>query len=317
MGTVFTRRFEADQIGSQVPLKLMHLEGLYELFVSKFAFSTLDISMHLFKVNFTMKLTYKTLPYEDDEQITETTESGGEGRKKTQWDDDCPWSEWYSAEDPVKGFEFVAVWSEKTIESSMEMAELENASIHEAEKWFIFPELSPNLNDVSVGSRVGFASQIRFLVDSLDLSLDAQFLEDFVSGLSPGLTCIQHTHTYVCIYNFFEIFACLFAVESSAANNSKSSAVIPPPTVLDRVLKDLFHEGGQFNFSEGEHKSSRMLKGAPLESLFAQFCLHALWFGDFNIRGAYIYIILFFASYRIFCASKIICGIIQLSLFSG
>ena len=35
-GTVFTRRFEADRIGSQVPVKLMHLEGLYELFVSKF-----------------------------------------------------------------------------------------------------------------------------------------------------------------------------------------------------------------------------------------------------------------------------------------
>ena len=36
MGTVFTRRFEADRVGSQVPVKLMHLEGLYELCVSKF-----------------------------------------------------------------------------------------------------------------------------------------------------------------------------------------------------------------------------------------------------------------------------------------
>lgn len=36
MGTVFTRRFEADRLGSQVPVKFMHLEGLYELFVSKF-----------------------------------------------------------------------------------------------------------------------------------------------------------------------------------------------------------------------------------------------------------------------------------------
>lgn len=36
MGTLFTRRFEADRIGSQVPVKLMHLEGLFELFVSKF-----------------------------------------------------------------------------------------------------------------------------------------------------------------------------------------------------------------------------------------------------------------------------------------
>lgn len=43
------------------------------------------------------------------------------------------------------GFELVAIWSEKTIESSLEMAELENVSLHEAEKWFIFPEFSANL----------------------------------------------------------------------------------------------------------------------------------------------------------------------------
>jgi len=36
LGTVFTRRFEADRIGSQVPIRLMHLEGLHELFLSKF-----------------------------------------------------------------------------------------------------------------------------------------------------------------------------------------------------------------------------------------------------------------------------------------
>lgn len=36
MGTVFTRRFEADHMGTQVPVQLMHLEGLYELFISKF-----------------------------------------------------------------------------------------------------------------------------------------------------------------------------------------------------------------------------------------------------------------------------------------
>lgn len=40
MGTLFTRRFEADRIGSQVPVKLMHLEGLFELFVSKFVRSS-------------------------------------------------------------------------------------------------------------------------------------------------------------------------------------------------------------------------------------------------------------------------------------
>lgn len=44
MGTTFTRRFEADRVGTLVPIKLMHLEGLYELFVSKFV-SSLDASI--------------------------------------------------------------------------------------------------------------------------------------------------------------------------------------------------------------------------------------------------------------------------------
>ncbi|KAK2982727.1 hypothetical protein RJ640_025143 [Escallonia rubra] len=365
MGTVFTRRFEADRIGSQVPRKLMHLEGLYELFVSKFVFSPLDFSMHLFKVHFTMKLTYRTVPYDGDDEVQESdaeinTSSGSPGgniRNKTQWDDDCPWSEWYSAEDPVngklrvatmfplfganlclirgldtnficisaasvlpkdaffllsfvlllEGFELITIWSEKTIESSLEMAELENASLHEAEKWVISPIFSPNLNDDSEGKTICFASQLRLLTNAMRTSLEAQFVEDFVS-----------------------------AVDNSGSDRLRSSAVIPPPTVLDRVLKDLFHEGlassyfiflpfrlhfavnvclkggameqslcgtealqrldeevectystegMQLDFAEGGHKSSRTIKGAPLESLFAQFCLHSLWFGDCNIRA--------------------------------
>ncbi|GAV66569.1 Rab3-GTPase_cat domain-containing protein [Cephalotus follicularis] len=263
MGTVFTRRFEADRIGSQVPIKLMHLEGLYELFVSKFAYSALDFSMHIFKVHLMMKLTYRTLPYDDDNDIeadTENTESGGtsgsDTRNRTQWDDDCPWSEWYTAEDPVKGFELITTWSEKMVESSLEMAELENASPHEAEKWILLPNLSLNVSDSSNGNGIGFASQLRHLVNALDMSFEAQFMEDFVSVENPG------------------------------SDNLKSSMVIPPPTVLDRVLKDLFHEGVHPPvFAEGEHKSSRAIKGAPLESLFAQFCLHSLWFGNCSIRA--------------------------------
>ncbi|XP_057484605.1 LOW QUALITY PROTEIN: uncharacterized protein LOC130770977 [Actinidia eriantha] len=265
MGTIFTRRFEADRIGSQVPLKLMHLEGLYELFLSKFVFSPLDFSTHLFKVHFGMKLTYKTLPYDDDDddirgadiELSESGENpGGDIRNKTQWDCDCPWSEWYSAEDPVKGFNLIAIWLEKTVESSLEMAELENASPHEAEKWFILPNFNPNFTHGSFGNTIGFASQLHLLVNALDISFEAQFMEDFVS------------------------------VENSGSDNLKSSTVIPPPTVLDRVLKDLFHGGVQLpHLTESEHKSSRAIKGAPLESLFAQFCLHSLWFGNCNIRA--------------------------------
>lgn len=60
-----------------------------------------------------MKLTYCTLPYDedDDDDVQEpeagSTESGGSPKSnhhnKSQWDDDCPWSEWYSSEDPVRG----------------------------------------------------------------------------------------------------------------------------------------------------------------------------------------------------------------------
>ncbi|MED6109142.1 hypothetical protein PIB30_030927 [Stylosanthes scabra] len=263
MGTAFTRRFEADRIGSQVPVNLMHLEGLYQLFVSKFAYSTVDLDKHLFKVQFAMKLTYRTLPYDDDnvEDIdVQNTESGenlaGESLNERLWDDDCSWSEWYSSEDPVKGFELTAIWSEKIVESSTEMEELENASPHEAEKWFISPCFAPYLLEVSHGNQFGFSSVLHLLVDALEMSFEAQFLEDFVSAESPG------------------------------HDNLKSSMVIPPPTVRDRVLKELFHEGVQaIDSAYDEHKTPQAIKGAPLKTLFAQFCLHSLWVGNCHIRA--------------------------------
>ncbi|KAE9615133.1 hypothetical protein Lal_00048129 [Lupinus albus] len=263
MGTVLTRRFEADRIGSQVPVKLMHLEGLYELFFSKFAYSTLDLSTHLFKVQFAMRLTYITLPYDDNniEGIDPQNAKYGENltsetSSETLWDNDCSWSEWFSAEDPVKGFELISIWLEKMVESSMEMAELENASPHEAEKWLISPCFAPNILEGSKGNQFGFASQLHLLVDALEMSFEAQFMEDFVS------------------------------VENSGSENLKSSLVIPPPTVRDRVLKDLFHEGVHItDYILGGDKTSRAIKGAPLESLFAQFCLHSLWLGSCNIRA--------------------------------
>lgn len=56
-----------------------------------------------------MKLTYQTLPYDDDDirgadaENAESDDYPGEISNRKQWDDDCPWSEWYSAEDPIKG----------------------------------------------------------------------------------------------------------------------------------------------------------------------------------------------------------------------
>lgn len=59
-----------------------------------------------------MKLTYQTILHDDDNEVEGANaeaynfdaSSGGEMHRKAQWDEDCPWSEWYSAEDPVKGW---------------------------------------------------------------------------------------------------------------------------------------------------------------------------------------------------------------------
>lgn len=261
MGTVFTRRFEADRIGSQVPIRLMHLEGLHELFLSKFVLSSTDFPAKV-KVNFSMKLTYRTPEHDYDHEETldsEATESipehGIASQPRKQWDDDCPWAEWYSAEDPVKGFELTAIWGEKMFEESLEMAEVENASSFDADSWLLHPVVSPYMVDDSIGKFVGFASQLHLLVNALESSGEAQFLEDYVA-------------------------------DNSGPDNSKSSVAVPPPSVVDRVMKDIFNdEVGKSNYVEAESKFGRALKGAPSDSLFAQFCLHALWFGNCNIRA--------------------------------
>ncbi|CAH8386462.1 unnamed protein product [Eruca vesicaria subsp. sativa] len=267
MGTVFTKRFEADFIGSQVPAKLMHLQGLYELFVSKFVYSGVDFSIHNFKVHCLMRLKYQTFTSDEEDEESDMDEfmgdkadtaehNGSESRNKVNWDDDCPWSEWYSAEDPLRGFGLEATWADRTVENTLEMAELEIASPHEAEKWILRPILSPYLGEPSHGKRIDFASQLLCLVEALDASFIAQFMDDFVS------------------------------VENPSSESLKTSAVIPPPTVLDRVIKDLFHEGYKLpDFTKGEHRLSRALKAAPLESLFTQFCFHSMWFGNCNIRA--------------------------------
>lgn len=75
------------------------------------AYTAEDLSMHHVEVQFKMKLTYKTPIYGEEDELQEFEAEGIESgeslksdkRGKTQWDDDCPWSQWYSAEDPVKG----------------------------------------------------------------------------------------------------------------------------------------------------------------------------------------------------------------------
>ncbi|KAL6901909.1 hypothetical protein ACP4OV_004785 [Aristida adscensionis] len=296
LGTVFTRRFEADRIGSQVPIRLMHLEGLHELFLSKFVLSSSDFPARI-KVHFSMKLTYRTPEYDydnenlDSEAAESLTENEIANHPRKQWDDDCPWAEWYSAEDPVKGFELTAIWGERTFEETLEMAEVENTSSFDADIWLLHPVVSQYMVDDSIGKFVGFASQLHLLVNAYESSVEAQFLEDFV------------------------------AADNSGQDNSKPTATMPPPSVIDRVMKDLFSEAGivigfagftnpnsmsngditsllsekgeeigykqvgSSNYVEVENKYTRAMRGAPSDSLFAQFCLHALWFGNCNIRA--------------------------------
>lgn len=265
MHTTLTRRFEADRIGSQVPVKLMHLEGLYELFMSKLAFASSDSFAPIVQVHYTMRLTYRThisgheLEHHEENESRSTESSvsmESDLFNNRQWDDDFPWSEWYSAEDPVKGFELITMWLDKVVESSVEMAEFENASVLEADKWFLVPITIMDVNNFIQNSPVGFASRLCALVEAFCISFEGQFVEDFVTAENPRIQSVT------------------------------ASAVVPPPTVLDRVLKDLFHEGPpKTKFSLNGHKYTRNIKGAPLESLFTQFSLHSLWFGSCNIRA--------------------------------
>lgn len=59
MGANFTRRFEADRIATQVPIRLMHLEGLYELFVSKFVSNLALFHILLYFIFSTMLPSYE------------------------------------------------------------------------------------------------------------------------------------------------------------------------------------------------------------------------------------------------------------------
>ncbi|XP_078435560.1 rab3 GTPase-activating protein catalytic protein isoform X2 [Wolffia australiana] len=255
MGTNFTRRFDADCMRSQVPIRLMHLEGLYQLFLSKFGIQMTDFSASLFNVKLMMKLTYMTPEFDADddidviqeEEITSSGKSTGLTNAKSVWDDDCPWSSWYSAEDPIKGFKLCTIWSERTVSDSLEMAEIENALVLDAEKWSITPILQPNLTDDSLGHMIGFSSQLASLIKALDASLDAKFVEDLTTDGKP--------------------------------------AYLPAPSVLDRLMKEIFREVHQAPEKQEDYFTVSAIKGAPLESLFGQFCLNALWFGNCNIQA--------------------------------
>lgn len=264
----YCRSFEADRIGSQVPVKLMHLEGLYDLFITKLAFSLPDSAPEYDgKVRFMMRLTYRTpMPGFEGVQTEDAASPSvkpmenyeGDIAAKVQWDLEYPWAEWYSVDDPIKGFELIATWASRIVQSSLDMAEFENVSTFEADKWLLAPIIAQGLQDFTQDEQVSFASRMRNLLTAFSLSKEAKFMEDFSTGDSPVVQRIS------------------------------SPTTIPPPGVFDRVLKDLFQDGESVSSSRddnGHHENARAIKGAPTGSLFAQFCLQALWFGSCNISA--------------------------------
>lgn len=98
-------------------------------------------------------------------------------------------------------------------------------------------------NDDSRGNKIGFASQLSLLVDALEMSFEVQFLDDFVSGMYEEL-CISFFCNLFCYKIDWNSYCCFFvAVEKSSTDGLKPSMVIPPLTVVDRVLKELFQDG--------------------------------------------------------------------------
>ena len=71
----------------------------------------------------------------------------------------------------------------------------------------------------------------------IPLFLPCQFNSDFLI-----LGCLLTFFTFSYSWFLFE------AVENPGSDNLKSLMIVPPPTVLDRVFKDLFHEGAYFVF---------------------------------------------------------------------
>ena len=83
----------------------------------------------------------------------------------------------------LAGFELITIRSDKVVESSVEMAEFKNASVLEANKWFLVTITVMDMNNSIQNNPVGFASRLCALVEAYCISFEGQFVEDFVTGL--------------------------------------------------------------------------------------------------------------------------------------
>ncbi|KAL2636313.1 hypothetical protein R1flu_007792 [Riccia fluitans] len=255
--------YEADRIGSWVPVRFMHLEGLYELFVSKVAFTAPNTAaVPSLRVEFTMRLTYRAPMIGYDYQSKGGPSSvaepkpdyDGESPNEPMWDEDLPWASWHSVDDPVKGFELIATWKKMFVNDSHEMSEYENISTFHADEWALVPTFSVDKEPDQ--PEEGFGVRLEGLANAFSISANAQFVEDFANVVKPEMDLLLETFT------------------------------VPPPSVLERVLKDLFYAaviptGEGFTYEPRGHS----IKGAPRDSLFGRFAMHSLFFGTCNIRA--------------------------------
>jgi hypothetical protein len=82
-------------------------------------------------------------------------------------------------------------------------------------------------------------------------------------------------HSAICVCNISTMF------------HFFSTFSLNPSREYNKLLCFCLSEAGHSNYVDAENKYSRAMRGAPSDSLFGQFCLHALWFGNCNIRGVY------------------------------
>ncbi|MCO5577157.1 hypothetical protein L7F22_030981 [Adiantum nelumboides] len=283
----YCRSFEADRIYSQVPVKLMHLEGLYELFISKLAFSLPDsVPEYDGKIRSTVRLTYRTpMPGFEivlaEDNLSPTVKPvenfDGDLTSKVPWDDAYPWAQWYTVDDPIKGFELIATWSNRLVESSLDMAEFENVSTFEADKWLLAPVITQGLEATLETSQVSFASRMQNLLEAFFLSKDAKFMEDFCTGDSPIMQKITSSTVVPpqCSRSCPEVS---FSGRLDRPRGQQRSMLLTQP--VDKGKGQIV---STMDDDKKQHKVARAIKGAPTNSLFAQFCLQALWFGNCNI----------------------------------
>eukprot|EP00850_Spirogloea_muscicola_P014411 SM000103S09503 [mRNA] locus=s103:340565:347291:- [translate_table: standard] len=170
------------------------------------------------------------------------------------WDSECPWADWHSMDDPVKGFEVVATWRNRRLSDAADAAMLENSSALEADKWHLRVVQAPIWTEDATdeANMSGFAGRLQAMSAALGAADAHPFMEDHITASLPG---------------------------------NGTGLTVPPPAVLERVLKDLF-ESGQ-DKEDNNSGAQRLLLGktAPPDSLLSRLALHALRFGTCNIRA--------------------------------